>query len=155
MIRHLKQNASCELPRKIHPVDQVSPELILPFILQNMKYVASLLFASAALMVTSCAPAAKMPYQKDVRSMSATSNSMFAHMMGGIAGVAFVDEMIEGKTTGRELIRIDPLSNNNTSQAGKEKWTVQHAGGDRGTYIATWSGNQFEVKPEQRVKARN
>ncbi|GAA5115458.1 hypothetical protein JIN84_20395 [Luteolibacter yonseiensis] len=120
-----------------------------------MKYIASLLLASAALIVTSCAPAPKMPYQKNVRAMSATSNSMFAHMMGGIGGVAFADEVVERNTTGRELVGIEPLSNTNNSQAGKERWTVQHAGGRKATYLVTWSGNQFEVKPENKVIPRN
>jgi len=120
-----------------------------------MKYTASILLASAALAFTGCAPAPRMPYQKNVRAMSATSNAMFAHMMGGIGGVAFADEVVEGTKAGRELVSIEPLSGTNSNQAGKERWTVRHADGKKSTYLVTWSGDRFEVKPEKKFVPRN
>lgn len=86
--------------------------------------------------------------------MSSITDSMFSHMMGGIGGVAFADEVVEGETTGRQLIKIEPISKNNSSQAGKERWTVQHATGKRATYIVTWSGAQFEVVPEKKIRPK-
>jgi len=87
--------------------------------------------------------------------MSATTDSMFAHMMGGIGGVAFADEVVEGDTAGRQLIKIESLSKGNSSQSGKERWFVQHPNGKRATYLVKWSGRQFEVTPEKKFKPAN
>jgi hypothetical protein len=87
--------------------------------------------------------------------MSATSNEMFATMMGGIGGVAFADEVVEGDSPGRELIAIEPIIKTSSGRVGKERWTVRHSDGRRSTYLVSWIDTKFEVTPEKKIKRRN
>lgn len=115
--------------------------------------IASLLvLAVSALFTASCAPAARMPYQPAVRAKSATSDAMFAQLMGGTGGVAFADEVVERQTKGRELVKVEPLATGNSLQSGKERWTVRHADGRLVTYLVAWERPQFEVTPEKQFK---
>ena len=79
---------------------------------------------------------------------------MFSHMMGGIGGVAFADEVVERDTAGRQLVKIEPTSRANSRQAGNERWTVLHSTGKSATYLVSWSGTHFEVMPEKKIKPK-
>lgn len=98
-----------------------------------------------------CATIPRLSYTPEVRKMSYADNLLFKNLSTGIGSVCFVDEVMHPDATQRVIEKIEVITPYDNRAVGLEKWTINHGGESRASYLVELTpdrrgGTYFSVK---------
>jgi hypothetical protein len=85
--------------------------------------------------IDSYQPKAKLNCSPEIRKTSQVDNAEFRALLGGIGGVAMMDEALYPDVKAREVVEIKIITPFQMEKAGVEQWTIKHDGNKTASYF--------------------
>jgi hypothetical protein len=85
--------------------------------------------------IDSYQPKVKLNCSSEIRKMSHVDNAQFRALLGGIGGIAMMDEAIFPNVKEREIVEIKVITLCLNGKTGVERWTIKHDGNQTAAYL--------------------